>query len=212
MRRHQPILEQGRWLLGSAVRGHCAYYVIPGNSKTIRAFQTQATRHWHRALRRRSQRTCLNWERMDRLATRWLPQAGSRIHGRACGSTFVPPRQEPIAVIPLAGICAGGPPARAVPTATAPFCGSPGVSPGSPGGPKPYAGDPAYRAAAHAQLRGPAALAGRVARLTRLRPGGRACGCSPAACRSPSGRPSCGRSPAACSRVASWRERRPVMR
>jgi hypothetical protein len=48
---------------------------VPGNSKAIRAFRIQATRHWHRALRRRSQRTRLNWERMDRLASRWLPQA-----------------------------------------------------------------------------------------------------------------------------------------
>jgi group II intron reverse transcriptase/maturase len=55
-RRHFPVPEQGRWL-GSVVRGHCAYYAVPGNSKAIRAFRIQATRHWHRALRRRSQRT-----------------------------------------------------------------------------------------------------------------------------------------------------------
>jgi RNA-directed DNA polymerase len=73
-RRHHPVPEQGRWL-GSVVRGHCAYYAVPGNSKAIRAFRIQVTRHWHRALRRRSQRTRLNWERMDRLAIRWLPQA-----------------------------------------------------------------------------------------------------------------------------------------
>ncbi len=70
--RHQPVPEQGRWL-ASVVRGHLAYYAVPGNSKAIRAFHTQATRHWYQALRRRSQRTRLNWERMDRLATRWLP-------------------------------------------------------------------------------------------------------------------------------------------
>jgi group II intron reverse transcriptase/maturase len=72
--RHQPVPEQGRWL-ASVVRGHLAYYAVPGNSKAIRAFHTQATRHWYRALRRRSQRTRLNWERMDRLAARWLPPA-----------------------------------------------------------------------------------------------------------------------------------------
>ncbi len=72
--RHQPVPEQGKWL-ASVVRGHCAYYAVPGNSEAVRAFRTQATRHWHKALRRRSQRTRLNWKRMDRLATRWLPPA-----------------------------------------------------------------------------------------------------------------------------------------
>ena len=73
-RRHQPIPEQGRWL-GSVVRGHLAYYAVPGNTDAVAAFRTQVTRHWHKALRRRSQRTRLTWERMNRLATRWLPPA-----------------------------------------------------------------------------------------------------------------------------------------
>jgi RNA-directed DNA polymerase len=73
-RRHQPVPEQGRWL-GSVVRGHLAYYAVPGNSKAIQAFPTQATRHWCAALRDRSQRHRLTWKRMDRLATRWLPPA-----------------------------------------------------------------------------------------------------------------------------------------
>lgn len=41
----------------------------------IIAFRTQATRHWCHALRRRSQRSRLDWDRMNRLATRWLPPA-----------------------------------------------------------------------------------------------------------------------------------------
>ena len=73
-RRHLPIPEQGRWL-ASVVRGHLAYYAVPGNIDTVVAFRTQATRHWYRALRRRSQRTSLNWERMNRLSIRWLPLA-----------------------------------------------------------------------------------------------------------------------------------------
>jgi group II intron reverse transcriptase/maturase len=71
-RRHDPIPEQGRWL-GSVVRGHCAYYAVPGNIDAVAAFRKQATRHWYRALRRRSQRTSLTWERMNRLHDRWLP-------------------------------------------------------------------------------------------------------------------------------------------
>src|SRR5271166_2202072 len=73
-RRHQPVPEQGRWL-GSVVRGHCAYYAVPGNRKAVAAFRTQATRHWQAELRRRSQRSRLDWKRMNRLATRWLPPA-----------------------------------------------------------------------------------------------------------------------------------------
>jgi RNA-directed DNA polymerase len=71
-RRHRPIPEQGRWL-ASVVRGHLAYYAVPGNRAAVSAFRTQATRDWCRALRRRSQRSRLNWKRMDRIATRWLP-------------------------------------------------------------------------------------------------------------------------------------------
>jgi hypothetical protein len=70
-RRHQPIPEEGRWL--ASVRGHLSYYAVPGNSRALRAFRDQATRHWFKALRRRSQRHRLAWEKMNRLAARWLP-------------------------------------------------------------------------------------------------------------------------------------------
>jgi group II intron reverse transcriptase/maturase len=73
-RRHQPVPVQGQWLR-SVVQGHLAYYAVPGNIDAVAAFRTQATRHWYKALRRRSQRTRLNWERMNRLANRWLPPA-----------------------------------------------------------------------------------------------------------------------------------------
>jgi hypothetical protein len=73
-RRHLPIPEQGRWL-ASVLRGHCSYYAVPGNSVAVQAFQNEATRQWQKALRRRSQRSRLNWERMRRLEQRWLPSA-----------------------------------------------------------------------------------------------------------------------------------------
>ncbi len=72
-RRHHPIPDQGRWL-GSVVRGHVAYYAVPDNSKAINSFHYEAVRYWRRALRRRSQRTRLTWERMKRLADRWIPR------------------------------------------------------------------------------------------------------------------------------------------
>ncbi len=73
-RRHRPVPEQGAWL-ASVVRGHLAYYAVPGNARAVQAFRNQVTRHWCKALRRRSQRHHLTWERTNRLAQRWLPPA-----------------------------------------------------------------------------------------------------------------------------------------
>ena len=72
-RMHLPIPEQGRWL-ASVVRGHLNYYSVPGNSKAVAAFRDQVTRHWHKALRRRSHKgRNLTWARMNRLQKRRLP-------------------------------------------------------------------------------------------------------------------------------------------
>jgi RNA-directed DNA polymerase len=71
-RRCLPIPEQGRWL-ASVVRGHQAYYAVPGNYDAVHAFRTQVTRHWYQALRRRSQKTSITWARMNRFVARWLP-------------------------------------------------------------------------------------------------------------------------------------------
>jgi len=73
-RRHLPIPEQGQWL-GRVVQGHYNYYAVPGNIAALAAFRRQATQHWYNALRRRSQRSSLTWERMQRLEARWLPPA-----------------------------------------------------------------------------------------------------------------------------------------
>jgi RNA-directed DNA polymerase len=73
-RRHLPVPKQGQWL-ASVLRGHYTYYAVPGNLRAVSTFRAQVTRHWLKALRRRSQRHRLNWERMNRLAARWLPPA-----------------------------------------------------------------------------------------------------------------------------------------
>jgi RNA-directed DNA polymerase len=71
-RRHLPVPEQGHWLT-RVLRGHANYYGVPGNQRALYAFRSEAVRHWYMALRRRSQRTTLTWERMRRLRNRWLP-------------------------------------------------------------------------------------------------------------------------------------------
>jgi len=72
-RMHLPIPEQGRWL-ASVLRGHYNYYAVPDNIEALNAFRKGIVRHWLKSLRRRSQRHRLTWERMGRLADRWLPQ------------------------------------------------------------------------------------------------------------------------------------------
>ena len=56
------------------IRGQQAYYAVPGNSGAVNAFRIRVIRHWREALRRRSQRTRITWARMNRIATRWIPQ------------------------------------------------------------------------------------------------------------------------------------------
>ena len=73
-RRHLPVAQQGEWL-GAVVRGHFAYYGVPTNIDALQAFRQEITQCWRRSLRRRSQRRRLDWQRMNRLACRWLPRA-----------------------------------------------------------------------------------------------------------------------------------------
>jgi group II intron reverse transcriptase/maturase len=73
-RRQLPIPEQGRWV-ASVVRGHLAYYAVPGNIDAVSSFRDQVRWHWREALRRRSQRSRMTWKRYNRIAERWLPPA-----------------------------------------------------------------------------------------------------------------------------------------
>jgi group II intron reverse transcriptase/maturase len=73
-RLHDPVPEVGRWLR-SVVGGHLRYYGVPMNSPALALFRYRVAWLWYRSLRRRSQKTRLTWERMQRLVARWLPAA-----------------------------------------------------------------------------------------------------------------------------------------
>jgi RNA-directed DNA polymerase len=70
-RMHQGITAMGRWLQ-SVLRGHVQYFGVPHNSQPLWAFRAHLTRLWKQALNRRSQRRSVTWERMSRIAKRWL--------------------------------------------------------------------------------------------------------------------------------------------
>jgi RNA-directed DNA polymerase len=107
--KHLPIPEVGQFV-ADVVRGHYQYYGVPGNTPAIGEFAKQDIRYWRGALKRRSQRAQTSWERMYRLARRWVPTP--RVMHPYPEQRFDAryPRQEPSAVVPHAGICAGGRP------------------------------------------------------------------------------------------------------
>jgi RNA-directed DNA polymerase len=70
---HGSIDKQGRWL-AAVLRGYFAYFAVPGNSASLSAFRQQVKERWLRALRRRSQRSKLTYERMQTIVDRYLPR------------------------------------------------------------------------------------------------------------------------------------------
>jgi len=71
-RMHQPLAEVGRWLR-SVMQGHFNYYAVPGNLASLKSFRFEVRKHWLRAIRRRSQRSGMTWELLERFAALWLP-------------------------------------------------------------------------------------------------------------------------------------------
>ena len=125
---HQPISEVGKWLR-SVVQGYFNYYAVPGNMDSLNSFRAQTIWRWHRALRRRSQRHRMTWERFWPLVDRWLPSAkilhphpNLRFDARYL-------RLEPYAVILLVRNRAGGAGLTGVPTATKGFLTPDNVDP-----------------------------------------------------------------------------------
>jgi len=79
-----------------------------GNTDAVAAFRTEVTMQWFKTLRRRSQRNRLNWARMNRLATQWLPPVRVIHPFPSVRFSATTQGRSPSAVVPHAGICAGG--------------------------------------------------------------------------------------------------------
>ena len=71
-RRHEPVPVIGAWL-HRVVEGYFRYHAIPTNIMRLEGFRSEVCRAWRHALRRRSQRTRMNWERFQRLVHRYIP-------------------------------------------------------------------------------------------------------------------------------------------
>lgn len=71
-RRHHPVPVVGKWLR-TVVQGYFAYYAVPTNLYRLGSFRSEVCRAWRHALKRRSQRHRLPWDRFLRLVARYLP-------------------------------------------------------------------------------------------------------------------------------------------
>ena len=71
---HAPVVDVGRWLR-SVVQGYFNYHAVPGNMDSLNSFRAQVIWRWYRALRRRSQRSPMSWDRFWRLVDCWIPSA-----------------------------------------------------------------------------------------------------------------------------------------
>jgi hypothetical protein len=71
---HAPVAEVGTWLR-AVVQGYFNYHAVPGNMDRLNCFRAQVIWRWYRALRRRSQRSRMTWERFWRLVDRFIPSA-----------------------------------------------------------------------------------------------------------------------------------------
>ena len=59
-RMHIPIREQHRWLC-QVLRGHCQYYGVIFNYRSLRAFRDCVLRLWRKTLGARSQKGHVTW-------------------------------------------------------------------------------------------------------------------------------------------------------
>ena len=82
-RMHDAVPVTGKWLR-SVGQGYFNYHAVPGNGKRLLAFRDAVTRYWRQTLRRRSQRSRIDWERR---CAGGFPASASRIRIRVSALT-----------------------------------------------------------------------------------------------------------------------------
>ena len=106
-RMHQPIPAQGKWLW-YVVNGYFNYHAVPTNGQALHVFRHHITDLWRRALRNRSQKDRMTWERMTQLVNDWLPKPMILHPWPSDRFAVTHPRWEPYAGKPPVRFCAGG--------------------------------------------------------------------------------------------------------
>ncbi len=66
--------SQGKWLQ-KILMGHYNYYAVPDNGIALDRFKTAISRLWLKLLKRRSQKSSVNWKKLTKLIRYFLPNA-----------------------------------------------------------------------------------------------------------------------------------------
>jgi len=106
-RMHEPLPQQGKWL-AQVAGGYFNYHAVPTNGPTLATFRFLVAELWRRALRRRSQKDRMKWERITQLADQWLPPPRILHPWPELRFAVTHPRWEPYARIGHVRFCAGG--------------------------------------------------------------------------------------------------------
>ena len=77
LNRHRPISEQQQ-KLNQKIRGHCAYYGLTRNGRSLERFRHEVRRCWWKWLNRRNRKRTMTWEVFERLTQRY-PLAPARV-------------------------------------------------------------------------------------------------------------------------------------
>ena len=76
---HLPVREQHQ-KLSEKLRGHCAYYGITGNSRSLSQFRMQVHRIWRYWLSRRNRERSMTWDHFNHLLQRYPLPAAVAVH------------------------------------------------------------------------------------------------------------------------------------
>jgi group II intron reverse transcriptase/maturase len=91
--RHLPVQDQHRTLC-QKLKGHCGYFGITGNSRSLARFRWEIMRIWKKWLSRRSQKAWLDWPAMGRLMARYPLPYASPIHSTYNSQRIREPRSR----------------------------------------------------------------------------------------------------------------------
>ncbi len=74
---NEPLPIVGKWL-AQVLNGHYQYYGVPRNTPSMSSFRLAVVKLWKKTISRQSQKGYCTWDKIGRLANKWLPKVTVR--------------------------------------------------------------------------------------------------------------------------------------